>query len=109
MRVNEKFFLYLAVLLVSASPAVVVGGSVVLTVESWCVVSPPPTLDPPLYCVYYILQLAFVEPWSSIVSAACGVVVALLYWSKHSPLQRFRVPGRRLFAVRLLRCITCLC
>ncbi|CAM9755489.1 unnamed protein product [Laminaria digitata] len=60
MRVTEKFFLYLAVLV-----------------------------------------LAFVEPWSSVVSAACGVVVALLYWSKHSPLQRFRVPGRRLFAVSL--------
>lgn len=39
MRVNEKSLLYSAVLLVSASPAVAVGGSVALTVESWCVVS----------------------------------------------------------------------
>ena len=34
MQVTEKFFLYLAVLVVSACPAV--DGSVVLTVVSWC-------------------------------------------------------------------------
>lgn len=50
-----------------------------------------------------ILQLAFFEPWSSAVSAGCGVVVALIYWSKYSPLQRFRVPGRRLVAVSFFR------
>lgn len=58
----------------------------------------PDSYNPFLH-LYIIFQLACFEPWSSVVSAGCGVVVALIYWSKYSPLQRFRVPGRRLFAV----------
>lgn len=33
------------------------------------------------------------------MSAGCGVMVGLLYWSFLSPLQRFRVPGQRLFQI----------
>jgi len=33
------------------------------------------------------------------MSAGCGVMVGLLYWSFLSPLQRFRLPGQRLFKI----------
>ncbi|CAN0281216.1 unnamed protein product, partial [Ectocarpus fasciculatus] len=46
-----------------------------------------------------VLVLAFHDTYNSAMSAGCGVVVALLYWS-NSPLQSFRIPGRQLFAVR---------
>lgn len=45
------------------------------------------------------LQLAFHDTWNSAMSAGCGALVALLYWSVLSPLQRFRMPGQRLFVV----------
>lgn len=38
--------------------------------------------------------------------AICGVVVALLYYSDLASLQRFRVPGQRLFAVSAAKHIT---
>ncbi|CAM9715141.1 unnamed protein product [Ectocarpus sp. 8 AP-2014] len=47
-----------------------------------------------------VLVLAFHDTYNSAMSAGCGVVVALLYWSNLSPLQSFRIPGRQLFAVR---------
>lgn len=44
------------------------------------------------------------------MSAGCGALVALLYWSILSPLQRFRVPGQRLFAVsKATACGKCVC
>lgn len=46
-----------------------------------------------------LMQLAFHDTLNSAMSAGCGVVVALLYWSVLSPLQSFRVPGKRLFTV----------
>ncbi len=45
------------------------------------------------------LQLALHDTWNSAMSAGCGVIVGLLYWSLLSPLQRFRVPGQWLFQI----------
>lgn len=45
-------------------------------------------------------QLAMQHSWNSLMPAACGILVAVLYRSRIFHLQRFRVPGKQMFAVR---------
>ncbi|CAM9133580.1 unnamed protein product [Pylaiella littoralis] len=52
-----------------------------------------------LFVYAAVAMLAFHDTLNSALSAGCGVVVALLYWSSFSPLQSFRVPGQRLFTL----------
>lgn len=95
---TEKFFAYSAVLVVRLfdlslnldTVLIVVDGALLMNLHNSSLTC---------YVRAILIQLAFHNTWSSAISAGCGVLVALLYWSNMSPLQRFRVPGQRLFTV----------
>lgn len=111
VRVTGKFFAYAAVLVVSHMPSFFFFGLLrnfdhdSNQSSRSCSHSSRNTLN-----LAVPWQLALHDTHNSAMSAGCGVVVALLYWSNLSPLQSFRIPGRQLFAVRcILRapCGTC--